>query len=334
MLWIQGIFQRDMSYGFKPLQKQLYDELMDYKKLIVPQTQHSMTDNVSSSTRRSRFCAISTKSFFSSRYFLDALFRHVLVHMLANRYPQLPKCTSIGGYHDHEVNDSSLSCNVYNPKYKQYGPTTSHHLLPLCFQDFMFTVNFENTITYGYTSEKIYTGLLGGSIPVYLGNIEIKELINLDRVIYCDLTRFYDDEYIASKRKEFSDLKMRKFFDESENTHHKRPGYDEPKMLQWVQSMFQKGMEACVDEIAKVYQNTSLYEWKICSHFKIFQIPTFSLIRPTNKHTKNKKKTNLFPSPVFFFFLNESREQAIMIITTMNKHTVVFNPKKRGQHCD
>ncbi|ETO03445.1 hypothetical protein RFI_33962, partial [Reticulomyxa filosa] len=265
VLWIQGIFQRDMSYGFKPLQKELYNQLINYSNLIIS----SNNNNNNNNNEKIYFCAISTKTFYSSRYYMDSLFRHLLVYVLSQRYSHLPQCTYIGGYQSplwEQRTDPSLLCNVRNPKYTNYGPKTSHHLLPLCFRDFQFSINFENTITYGYTSEKIYTGLLGGGIPIYLGNIDIAQLVNLDRIIVCNLTRFYDDEYIASKRYEFNMLKSQRRFNDdvhADANATQKSAFDPLKMLTWLHTMFGDGMNACVDDIVRVYQNKTLYRWKL-----------------------------------------------------------------------
>lgn len=54
-----------------------------------------------------------------------------------------------------------------------------------CKEKFTFTLDMENSQVEGYVSEKIFTGLLAGNIPVYFGAYDIEKYINPKRIIIC-----------------------------------------------------------------------------------------------------------------------------------------------------
>lgn len=56
-----------------------------------------------------------------------------------------------------------------------------------CKSQYQFTMDMENSQHTGYVSEKIFTGLLAGTIPVYFGDPEITKIINPRRIIQCKL---------------------------------------------------------------------------------------------------------------------------------------------------
>ena len=46
----------------------------------------------------------------------------------------------------------------------------------------------KNTFTYGYVSEKLFSSLFAGSMPIYFGPTDISRYINLDRIIFCHVS--------------------------------------------------------------------------------------------------------------------------------------------------
>ncbi|ETO00122.1 hypothetical protein RFI_37337, partial [Reticulomyxa filosa] len=207
------------------LQKELYNQVINYSNLIISNNNNNNNNN---NNEKNYFCAISTKTFYSPRYYMDSLFQHLLVY--------IRRCCA--------------TCAIRTIQIMVRRRATTCSAL---FRDFQFSINFENTITYGYTSEKIYTGLL---VPIYLGNINIAQLVNLDRVIVCNLTRFYDDKYVASKCYEFNILKSQRRFNDdvyAAVNATQKSAFDPLKMLIWLHTMFGDGMNACVDDIVRVY---------------------------------------------------------------------------------
>lgn len=50
---------------------------------------------------------------------------------------------------------------------------------------YKFTIAFENEISRGYTTEKVFMALEAHSIPIYWGNPEIGEIVNEKAIINC-----------------------------------------------------------------------------------------------------------------------------------------------------
>lgn len=59
--------------------------------------------------------------------------------------------------------------------------------------DYKFTIAAENAILYGYTTEKIYTSLEAGTIPVYWGNPEVEFDVNPEVIINCHSFDSFED---------------------------------------------------------------------------------------------------------------------------------------------
>ncbi len=59
--------------------------------------------------------------------------------------------------------------------------------------DYKFTIAAENAIMWGYTTEKIFTSLEAGTIPIYWGNPDISFDVNPEAIINCHSFHSFDE---------------------------------------------------------------------------------------------------------------------------------------------
>lgn len=97
-----------------------------------------------------------------------------------------------------------------------------------CKSKYQFTLDMENSQHEGYVSEKLFTGLLAGTIPVYFGDPGITKIINPRRIIQCKL----DPEKVNLVRKT---MKLR--------------GQDVLKNLAKFERMFSREIHECSNKI-------------------------------------------------------------------------------------
>ena len=249
---IQGILQRDIE-----MQGVVNQSLMmDYGKLIVPNDPTSREKYVDDIVKqKTRFCSFTVKTLMMfGHYMADALVRHVVHHMLSKQYKY---CDMLGPKHNAEQ-DEHLLCNRDNPKYKHHRIT--HHLLAECQKEFKFSINMENTASYGYTSEKVYTGLIAHTIPIYFGNKDVANIINKERIIFCDI----DDELLVDKREEYREL-TREWRQKFGKFNQNKTAGDIAQRLsfEWGLKNYGPHLQLCVDEIIKVDKNDTLYRHKL-----------------------------------------------------------------------
>ncbi len=64
--------------------------------------------------------------------------------------------------------------------------------------DYLFTIAFENSLTYDYITEKLWHPLVVGSIPIYLGAPNIEDWLPCETDCIIDLRKFPKPEDAAS----------------------------------------------------------------------------------------------------------------------------------------
>lgn len=70
--------------------------------------------------------------------------------------------------------------------------------------NYMFYLAFENTIEAGYVSEKVFDGLISGSVPIYLGSMaDCKALIPMNKAV------IYIDDFVMDSDKDMRDRIIR-----------------------------------------------------------------------------------------------------------------------------
>ena len=148
----------------------------------------------------------------------------------------------------------------------------------------------ENTLSYGYSSEKVFTGLLANTVPVYFGNKEVADLINLDRIVYCKLP---DEEVhcifdihspssyrpftvivnqVVSLREQWwtaqKDMKRELGVNPNLNPDDNRTLQFrmDPLVRKWAVKSYGPFLQKCIDEVIAIDQNDTLYKWKLKQH--------------------------------------------------------------------
>ena len=87
---------------------------------------------------------------------------------------------------------------IYNDLGRDPDPKTSHRFddfrtlcgktfldTPDCYKPFKFAIAMENKGERGYISEKIFSALLGDTVPVYFGSPDVTDFINPERIVLC-----------------------------------------------------------------------------------------------------------------------------------------------------
>ena len=143
------------------------------------------------------------------------------------------------GWHD-EWTPKSEAC----PKrqYTEYG-------LPICQSKYKFTISMENTFSYGYVSEKLFSSLFAGSMPIYFGASDISRYINLDRIIFCHV-----NEIIINRMRFIFNLLGRERI---------KFTFTNEQMIKFGIAYLKDDLMKCVEQVIQVDQNDSLYEWKM-----------------------------------------------------------------------
>lgn len=103
-----------------------------------------------------------------SHHFTDVLFRVAIYRHLNNTY-------------------GTSFINELSGKHRGAGCKKKGFLgdMVKCKEHFTFTLDMENSQIEGYVSEKLFTGLLAGNIPVYFGATDVEKYINPERIIVC-----------------------------------------------------------------------------------------------------------------------------------------------------
>lgn len=103
-----------------------------------------------------------------SHHFTDVLFRVAMYRHLNNTY-------------------GTSFINELSGKHRDAGCKRKGFLgdMVKCKEKFTFTLDMENSQIEGYVSEKLFTGLLAGNIPVYFGATDIEKYVNPLRIIVC-----------------------------------------------------------------------------------------------------------------------------------------------------
>lgn len=176
-------------------------------------------------------------------HFNDALFRSTLFNTLIEQSNLTIKGTGVADQLDK----------------KEYRVHCRGNELAMtrCKSKFRFSLDMENSQINGYVTEKIFTGLLAGVVPVYYGAPDIGKYVNANRFIHCKIS---DD-----KIKQFRKMKKdRKFYFESGNLE---PTTEE--LMAYSYDFLRYEINDCVAKIIKVYENRTIYN-------KMVNEPVFS----------------------------------------------------------
>lgn len=134
-------------------------------------------------------------------------------------------------------------------KNHSYFPCQGNDLdTPLCKKHFRFSIDMENSSFDGYVSEKIFTGFLAQTIPVYFGDPNIENLINPRRFIHCS----FDNNTIDWLRKQGKKLPSSSISDET--------------ILSSAVRLIETKLTSCLEKIERILRNETLYEAMVNEH--------------------------------------------------------------------
>lgn len=191
--------------------------------------------------RRKRDVILSTSRVIKrSHHLADALVRGSLFYALSKN----PGFTSSGTTFVKQLDDS----------FDQVSCPGNDLAMVACKKSFKFSIDMENTRELGYVSEKVFTGLLAGTIPVYFGAPDVSRYINEKRIIVCDVP--------VLALREMKNGKMF-LFNESDTSP------SSTNLLRYSYAFLKRELDACVAKIERVHSNDLVY-------YKMLEQPAFA----------------------------------------------------------
>jgi len=176
------------------------------------------------------FCAFITKSTFLRNHYkqADALIRHAMFSLLSEyKKCKRPRCR--GGFWDTKE----------------------------CYKNFKFAITMENTAERGYVTEKLFSGIMGDTMPIYFGAPDIGTYVNTKRFIHCKISN--DD--LKKFRKHF---KRPNFYFNGFNSRNQPT---DKELVEWAARYLRKYLKPCVDEVIFLDNNQTAYEEKLRQNF-------------------------------------------------------------------
>lgn len=206
--------------------------------------------------------ALSVEDFLKRPFFCDFIYSNGLAHPMREKIykhfsGRFPDVNSFGGrLKNIDISDLGLSSTRFNGDWRAEKIAIHQH--------HKFSLALENARFVGYTSEKILTALMGGSIPIYWGNPAIPEEFNPRRFVnVSDLSLAEAGDYVSELMQSESrlsemlaepaltgeqarllaenrvklDVWFERFFHESHNSLRRRPAGTFPR---WHQGMMRK----------------------------------------------------------------------------------------------
>lgn len=123
-----------------------------------------------------------------------------------------------------------------------------------CKKNYKFSIDMENSAVTGYVSEKIFTGLLANTVPVYFGAPDIAEYINPDRIVICSISK--------ERLRELAKHKRDKTFVFG-NTIMREDAYNASLLFDLVVDTLREDLAECLDETVELYHNEAKYLRKL-----------------------------------------------------------------------
>ena len=170
----------------------------------------------------------------------DALIRCAFFYLLKKQFPHLV----IDGTHRFVEEAAGKE------KWSKVVCEGNHLDMSSCKRRYKFSVDMENFSDDGYVTEKVFTGLLAETVPIYFGAPDIARYINPKRILVCSLPR----ERIEALR----DMKGTYEFHVN-GLNMDKDSYDPPRLLAAVAHELEKDLEPCLAEFAKIYRDQERY---------------------------------------------------------------------------
>lgn len=187
-------------------------------------TNKMLTHKVSTKAQ-SKFCAFITKSIFLRTHYKqpDALIRHAMFQLISEyKKCERPKCR--GGFWDTKE----------------------------CYKDYKFAITMENTAEKGYVTEKLFSGIMGDTMPIYFGAPDIAKYVNTKRFVHCQIPPDVLAEFRTFYRR------PNFFFD----GHNPKKQPSDEALVKWATNYWRDHLKPCVEEVLFLDKNNTAYEEK------------------------------------------------------------------------
>ena len=155
-----------------------------------------------------------------------------------------------------------------------------------CKKMYKFSIDMENSAVLGYVSEKVFTGLLANSVPIYFGAPDIAEYINPKRIVICSIPEERLEE--LEKHKVYKTFVFGNVTIESDN-------YNASKLFDLAVDAVGEDLRECLDETVELYHDEAKYLRKLMedpfTNQKEVCIPDGSVLGPIGKNLFNAVET-------------------------------------------
>lgn len=124
-------------------------------------------------------------------------------------------------------------------KFKKVECAGRDYNMATCKNKYGMTLDMENTQDLGYISEKLITGFLSGSIPVYYGSLDVTRFFNPKSFIHCTV----------------DDRRRQELFPKSK---FPRSAYNTMQLLDKVGDILKPDIDTCVDKVLAVWKSVDI----------------------------------------------------------------------------
>ena len=175
------------------------------------------------------FCALVVKGVFKLGFYnAEALTRHALRRLLSEYKP------------------------CVRPK-----PCSGNHLDAWsCMAPYKFAITMENTQELGYLSEKIFSGVLAGTVPIYFGAPDVASYLNTDRFVFCNISTTVIQEMRSYLPQDKGQSKRQRTwrFDKT------KPRPTDAELVDWATEFLRPHLSGCVAEVVALDQDDAAYK--------------------------------------------------------------------------
>ena len=177
----------------------------------------------------------------------DALIRCAFFYLLKERFPELAIDGTRGIVNEAagDKNWTTVLCQG------------THLDMSRCKRRYKFSMDMENFSDEGYVTEKIFTGLLANTVPIYFGAPDIGRYINPKRILICSIPKARIHE--LRKMKGTDDFNVNGLRMNSSN-------YDPPRLLAAAAAAMKEDLEPCIKQFWALFNNPTKYYSMLAEH--------------------------------------------------------------------
>jgi len=121
-----------------------------------------------------------------------------------------------------------------------------------CKRSFKFSIDMENSAIEGYVSEKIFTGMLANTVPIYAGAPDVTKYVNPDRFVHCNIS--------ANRLRMLNKMKTGRY----EYKFDPLVLYPTKQQIHLQATAFlEEDLKPCLDEVEMLMKDDELYQRKL-----------------------------------------------------------------------